>query len=205
MFGNYTVSTRNTAPRLHSIVRTSSIDKKHHNRWQTAIYLVTIFFFRSGSLASRQPSPTWRTRFLVLMSPTDKMAQLYPRGMGLSLGHLLGLSGLPWRYSKPPPHGILKRIQSTYYKKFFWKVLHDDKRCYCWKIRLLAESVLSASNACALVVSLTSVAVCACVILSSCLVANGSICIQRMRTHSLVNFRCCMRMRYPFQLSCCEP
>jgi hypothetical protein len=42
------------------------------------------------------------------VSPSDRVAQLYPPGTGFPFRRLLRLAGLLWRYSNPPPHGDLK-------------------------------------------------------------------------------------------------
>jgi hypothetical protein len=43
----------------------------------------------------------------VFISPRNRVAQLSSPGTGFPFRRLLRLAGLRWRYSTPPPHGLL--------------------------------------------------------------------------------------------------
>jgi hypothetical protein len=66
---------------------------------------VTIFFYRASSSALR-PTPNLEDRVSVFMSPSDKVAQLYPQAPGSLFVALYD--------SNPPPHGkVLPRVLVT--------------------------------------------------------------------------------------------
>jgi hypothetical protein len=57
--------------------------------------------------------PQHRGQVPLFISPRNKVAQLYPPGTGFSFRRLPRLAGLQWRYSNPPPSGVLLTILAT--------------------------------------------------------------------------------------------
>jgi hypothetical protein len=70
-------------------------------------------------LSQTRDSKTWRARSPYLYPPGTGWP-IIPPGTGFPFHHLLRLVGLWWRYSNPPPHGVLPNstaslgIRSTY-------------------------------------------------------------------------------------------
>jgi hypothetical protein len=71
--------------------------------------------------------PNWRTRSLYLYSPGTGWSSIIA-DTGLPFHRLLCLTGLRWRYSTPPPHGILNNIN--------WLVGVMQTQCSLWGTNL---------------------------------------------------------------------
>jgi hypothetical protein len=60
--------------------------------------------FEATCYCLKRDSPNLEGQVPVFISPRKRVAQLYPRALGFPFCCLLWLSGLRWRYSKPPLH-----------------------------------------------------------------------------------------------------
>jgi hypothetical protein len=59
-----------------------------------------------------ETSPTWRIRSPYVYHPGTGWPVILP-GTGFPLRCLLRLAGLRWRYSTPPPHGVIRKSKSN--------------------------------------------------------------------------------------------
>jgi hypothetical protein len=55
-------------------------------------------------------SPNLEGQVPIFISPRNRVAQLYPRALGSLSVASYDLQGLRWKYSNPPPHGVLGRL-----------------------------------------------------------------------------------------------
>jgi hypothetical protein len=59
---------------------------------------------------SSETPPTWRARSPYLFPPRNRVTQLYPRALGSLFVASYDSQGLRWRYSNPPPHGVVVTV-----------------------------------------------------------------------------------------------